>query len=142
MPAMAPFRLIDHTADLGLEITAPSRDELYAEAGRALMAVLFEDNAPRQADQVQALTVSGSDPVDLLINFLGELLYLALFKALAVVDVKILKMTDTKLSADLHLAGMDFDETPPQAEIKAVTYHQAVVGPTLDGWQARVIFDV
>ncbi len=139
---MAPFRLIDHTANLGLEITAPSREELYAEAGRALMAVLFEENAPQQAEQTQALIVSGSDPVDLLINFLGELLYLALFKTLAMVDVEILKLTDTKMSANIHLSGLNFDQTPPQVEIKAATYHQAVVEPTLRGWRARVIFDV
>jgi SHS2 domain-containing protein len=142
MSVMGPYRLLDHTADLGLEISAPSLPGLYAEAGRALMAVLFEGNAPRQADQAQTLTVTGTDPVDLLVNFLGELLYLAMFKAQALVDIELFEIMETELSAIVHLSVLDFDRTPPLAEIKAVTYHQAAVEQTLDGWRARVIFDV
>ncbi len=139
---MAPFTLIDHTADLGLEITAASLPDLYAEAGRALMAVIFEDNPPPHADQTQNLTITGTDQVDLLVKFLGELLFLTMDRGLAAANIEIAKLTDQEIIARLGLAPVDFAANPPALEIKAVTYHQATVEPTPDGWRARIIFDV
>ncbi|MBU0515935.1 MAG: archease [Proteobacteria bacterium] len=139
---MAPFTLIDHTADLGLEITAAGLPDLYAEAGRALMAVIFDNDPPRKASQGQTLKVTGMDRVDLLVKFLGELLYLTMTRGLAPVDIELEKLTDTRLTARLGLARVDFAENQPAIEIKAVTYHQAAVERTPDGWRARIIFDV
>jgi len=139
---MASFQLIDHTADLGIEISAASRPDLYAEAGRALMAVIFDNDPPQTADQTQDLTVSGTDQVDLLVKFLGELLFLTMTRGLAATNIEIAKLTDQEITARLGLAPVDFVANPPALEIKAVTYHQAAVEPTPDGWRARIIFDV
>ena len=36
------YRIFDHTADLGIEVTAATLEELYAEAARALFALLTD----------------------------------------------------------------------------------------------------
>lgn len=139
---MAPFTLIDHTADLGIEISAGTLPDLYAEAGKALMAVIFDNDPPRQTSQEQILRVSGTDQVDLLVNFLGELLFLTMDRGLAAVDIDLKNLTDQEIIARLGLAPIDFAANPPALEIKAVTYHQAAIEPTPSGWRARIIFDV
>jgi SHS2 domain-containing protein len=44
-------RFLDHTADVGAEITAGSRDELFAEAARALLETIVDPATVRTSLQ-------------------------------------------------------------------------------------------
>jgi len=53
-------------------------------------------------------------------------------------EVKIKRMTDTEIEAEIFGAKVDkFDE-----DIKAVTYHSAEVKQKNEKWEAMVLFDV
>jgi SHS2 domain-containing protein len=90
----------------------------------------------------KALTVEGSDPADLLINFLREILYLFNGEALIVGECEITKCGNKALDARLLLEPYNKKKHVMKTEIKAVTYHGLAVKKTKKGWRARVIFDV
>ncbi|MDP2840251.1 MAG: archease, partial [Syntrophales bacterium] len=68
------YRIFDHTADLGVEVTGATLEELYAGAAFALFDLLTDLSSVR-AGVAREIVVSGEDPADLLVNFLREILY-------------------------------------------------------------------
>ena len=69
------YRVFDHTADLGVEISAASVEEIYAGAAVALFDLLVDLSTVR-AGITREIVVTGEDQADLLVNFLREALYL------------------------------------------------------------------
>lgn len=135
------YRIFDHTADLGVEVSAATREELYAGAAFALFDLLADLSTVR-AGIVREIVVDGEDPADLLVNFLREILYLwngerFLIKTFSAREVKPLRLK-------VLLRGEFFDPARHRIkqEIKAVTYHQASVSETDEGFVAKVVFDV
>jgi SHS2 domain-containing protein len=86
--------------------------------------------------------VAGADPVDLLIRWMGEVLYLFEGESLLVTDVRIQHLTSTRLDAEVGLLPFDPKRDDPLHAIKAVTYHQAVITEKDGKWEALVILDV
>ena len=139
---MKLYKLIDHTADLGMEVTGRTKKELFTKAALSLMDIVVERKGTPFGGKEKALTVEGSDPADLLINFLREILYLFNGEALIVGKCEITKCGSKKLDARLLLEPYNKKKHVMKTEIKAVTYHGLVVEKTKKGWKARVIFDV
>ncbi|PKN18246.1 MAG: hypothetical protein CVU71_12100 [Deltaproteobacteria bacterium HGW-Deltaproteobacteria-6] len=139
---MKLYKLIDHTADLGMEITGQTKRELFTKAALSLMDIVVERKGTPVGGKEKALTVSGSDPADLLINFLREILYLFNGEALIVEDCHIQECTNQRLVAKLRVAPYNKEKYSIKMEIKAVTYHGLSVERTKSGWKAMVIFDV
>jgi SHS2 domain-containing protein len=135
------YRVFDHTADLGVEVTAATREELYAGAALALFDLLTDLSSVR-AGVAREIVVSGEDPADLLVNFLRELLYAWNGDGLLMKSCLIREVKPKRLSALLR--GEPFDPARHRIlkEIKAVTYHQAAVEKKGEVWVARAVFDV
>ncbi|MDO9230093.1 MAG: archease [Syntrophales bacterium] len=135
------YRIFDHTADLGVEVTGATLEELYAGAAFALFDLLTDLSSVR-AGVAREIIVSGEDPADLLVNFLREILYAwngdrFLMKSCLIREVK-----PQRLKAVLRGETFDPARHRIKQEVKAVTYHQASVEKKGDVWVARVIFDV
>lgn len=139
---MTLYKLIDHTADLGMEVTGRTKRELFSKTAMSLMDIVVERKRTGAGLKEKALTVEGSDPADLLINFLREILYLFNGEALIVGTCEITKCGNKKLDAKLLLEPYNKKKHVLKTEIKAVTYHGLAVEKTKKGWRARVIFDV
>jgi len=135
------YRVFDHTADLGVEVSAATLEELYAAAAFALFDLLTDLSTVR-AGIAREIVVTGKDPADLLVNFLREILYMwngggFLIKTCLVREVK-----PQRLKAVLRGETFDSGRHRIKQEIKAVTYHQASVCETEKGFVAKVVFDV
>ncbi len=139
---MTLYKLIDHTADLGIEVMGRTRGELFAKAALSLMDILVEKKGTPSGVKEKALFVEGSDPADLLVNFLREILYLVNGEALIVATCEMTACGHKQLAATLLLEPYDQKKHVMKTEIKAVTYHGLAVEKTKTGWKARVIFDV
>lgn len=139
---MTLYKLIDHTADLGIEVTGRTKRELFTKAALSLMDIVVEKKGTPASVKEKALTVEGSDPADLLINFLREILYLFNGERLVVVSCSIVMLGKRKLVANLALESYNSKKHLFKTELKAVTYHGLAVEKTKKGWKARVIFDV
>jgi SHS2 domain-containing protein len=139
---MTLYKLIDHTADLGIEVTGRTKRELFTKAALSLMDIVVERKGTPAGVEEKALTVEGSDPADLLINYLREILYLFNGEALIIGKCDITKCDNKKLAARLFLESYDKKKHVMKTEIKAVTYHGLSVERSKKGWKARIIFDV
>jgi SHS2 domain-containing protein len=135
------YRSIDHTADLGTYIYADTPEAIFVNAAYAMTAMMLE-RPPSKADQRESIDLEAMDRPALLVEFLNELLYRFQVKGLAVVDVQIHRLTDTKIKADIGLALLDADRHGLKIEIKAATYHQLEILSRNNGFRAKVIFDV
>lgn len=136
------YRIFDHTADLGVEVTGATLEELYAGAAFALFDLLTDLSSVR-AGRSREFDVLGEDPAGLLVNFLREILYAWNGEGFLMKSCFIRQITPTRLGAVLRGETYDLARHRILKEIKAVTYHQASVLRTPEGgWAARVVFDV
>jgi len=132
-------RQLDHTADLALELWAPTEAELLEEGAQALIALLTED-AQVGAKVERALHIDAVDPTDRLVRWLNEVLYLAISEGFLVAEADLV-LHETGL--DARVRGQDDGSASLRAEIKSVTYHDLVLTRRDDGsWSARVVMDV
>lgn len=136
-----PYQVFDHTADLGLEVSAGTVEELYAAASFALFDLLTELSTVRSGI-VREIVVTGEDPADLLVNFLREILYLWNGEGFLVKSCLVREATPRRLKTLLRGEFFDPARHGIKLEIKAVTYHQATVCETEEGFLAKVVFDV
>ncbi|MDA8126035.1 MAG: archease [Deltaproteobacteria bacterium] len=135
------YRSFDHTADLGIEVSAATGEELYAGAAFALFDRLADLSTVR-AGQAREVSVTGKDAPDLLVNFLRECLFAWNGEGFLMKTCLIRELSDRSLRALLRGEPFDPARHRIKQEIKAVTYHQAAVLMTPAGWTGRIVFDV
>lgn len=138
---MLPFRVLEHTADIGFEAFGASRQEVFRNAGRALtdIVVNLASIAPRQT---VPLEVTSADSASLLVDWLSEILYLYDAEDWLLADFEMRRLDDRSLSALAR--GEKFDPKRHQVKllVKAITYHQLALEPTPEGWRAQVYVDI
>jgi len=140
-PEAQPFRILEHTADIGFEAFGATRQEVFANAARALMNLMvdLEAIAPREE---KPLRVEASDMPSLLVNWLSEILYLFDAEGWLFRDFQFDALTEQSLTATAR--GEKFDPQRHQVKllVKAVTYHQLDLTETAEGWRAQVYVDI
>lgn len=131
-------RVLSHTADTGIEATAPSLAELIGELAKGMFSLIAVPE--RAAARWHTAGVEAATPEDLVVDLLSELLWLS--------EVEDVVFSDFRVEADHRAATVEAGGVPVAdvaatgPPIKAVTYHQLVVEPRGDGWYGRVYFDV
>lgn len=136
-----PYTPIDHTADMGVRIHGKDRKELFENAAFALTDLLVSPGRHGKPSPVD-LSVTGEDPVDLLVRWMGEVLYLFAGESRIVADVRIETLTFNRIEAVVTVFPFDPDRDEALNEIKAVTYHQASISERDGQWEALIILDV
>jgi len=114
-------------------VWASSREELFAEAGVALISVMGE----AQGDPAREfVSIDASDDEALFVDWLSEILFLFEARRFVPTEVKI-TIEGTRLDANIGgVTAERFDQTGPA--IKAVTFHGLELAET----DARVYVDV
>lgn len=135
------FELFDHTADLGLRVTAPDLNTLFTEAAVGLFSMMTDDLSAVRPNLAVPFAVSGTDREYLLFDWLRELLLYAdehrvLFSRF---DVSV---NDSGLTATARGEPLDPARHELAREVKAITYHGLTVEQTPAGWLAEVIVDI
>lgn len=140
---------LEHTADVGLEIRAPTLAELFVRASRGTMWLVL-GHAPREEPtETRTLQVTEEDLPALLRSWLRELLFWQETEGFITREVspKLLPMPSCgaeggqALGIQARVKG-NLREGPVEREIKGVTLHGLAVEEVEEGWFARVIFDV
>jgi SHS2 domain-containing protein len=139
-----PFRPLEHTADLGIEVETAELDELFVDAAAGLCDAITDRQAiePRR-ERTFALRAEALDL--LLVGWLEELLYhfdaggeLYAGGEAAVEG----HGSSWSLHAKMRGETYDPDRHPLKVQVKAITYHGLEVERDGKGWRARVIFDI
>ena len=139
--AQPTFREIEHTADLGIEVTAADLFSLLATAGQALYSLIADPSSIEIAEEVKVAT-SADTTEELLHAWLCELL--ALFNVQGIVGKRcvVTKITNGRVEGLVQGDKLDLNRHAFRTEIKGVTYHNFKVWQKDGLWYARVIFDV
>ncbi|HYS01328.1 MAG TPA: archease [Candidatus Eisenbacteria bacterium] len=142
-PAAAPdgVRFLEHTADIALEVEAPSLEECFARAAAGLFSSFAEKAAAAGEERTITVSLSATSLEELLVLWLEELLYRADADHLAFTEFKVDAVDDLSLGghAAARLAGSQEMAEPP---VKGVTRHDLWVRKEGDTWRAHVILDV
>jgi SHS2 domain-containing protein len=138
---MGTYRLIDHTADIGISVEGKDLKDLFTTSAYAMFSQMFDLDKIKDKE-TKRVKLEGENLEDLLIRWLNELIFLSesgyIFKAF---DIE--KLEETSLSASLKGDKIDFRKTPLKQQIKAATYHQLEIKKMASGnWQTTIIFDV
>jgi SHS2 domain-containing protein len=138
---MEEFRVLEHTADIGFEAFGSTREEVFANAARALQNLMVDlaSIAPRQEIPIR---VEGADPASLLVNWLSEILYRIDADGQLFNEFEIRSLEDRSLTAIAR--GEPFNRARHQVklQVKAITYHQLALEKTPEGWRAQVYVDI
>ncbi len=140
-----PYTFLDHTADVAVELSAPTRESLYAEALAAFTDIVTERTAVEPAE-AHELEVEAAGAEELMVEWLGELVYRfdvdGLLFARAEVRVEEVEGGALRLEARALGEPYDSDRHPLKVAIKGVTYHELVVREEGEGWYGKVVFDI
>jgi SHS2 domain-containing protein len=139
--APPPYQIINHTADLGIIVKGPDVDSLFIHAARAMTDLMVRGDLGEKAF-LRDIAIEAADLPDLMVRWLGEILYLFDADQLIVDSIEIKSLRPNKLEATLAFASFKPKHHKVLREIKAVTYHQISVCKVNDEWEARVIFDI
>jgi SHS2 domain-containing protein len=136
-----PYDVFDHTADIGLHAYGRTSSELFIHAAQGMESLMVAREQVR-AMVSREITVEGHDPVSLLVAWLNELVFLFDTEFLLFRDFEIETITETQLRGRAFGEPYDARRHDLGSAIKAVTWHEAAVTPTDDGYKARIIFDI
>ena len=134
------FTLLDHTADLGMAVTGTDLRDLFQKAALSMMEIMIRTGPEKGAPL--DLSVTGADYADLMVRWLGEVLYLFQGEGRVVIRVQVSSVTQTRVDATLETVPFDPDKHELLAEIKAVTYHDVQVVRKGGRWRTTIIFDL
>jgi SHS2 domain-containing protein len=138
---MLQFRVLEHTADVGFEAFGATREEVFANAARALFDLIVELDTIEPCEEAR-VEVTGPDPASVLVNWLSEVLFLFDTEGWIFREFEIQTLHDNSLSA--FARGEKFQRSRHQAKllVKAITYHQLALEKTGQGWRAQVYVDI
>ncbi len=139
------IRMLDHTADVGFEIEAPTLETLFDEARRALVMTVFEQ-PPERGEDEDSVRLLAPNLETLLVRWINELIFFIQGNGFVTVraEIEIREAGEGSFSLEARLAGapLDLEGYGWQGEIKSATFHGLEVTRGGEGWQAQVILDV
>jgi len=141
---MKKYKILEHRADLKMQVFGKDLAELFSNAVLALSDVLKHNTNHAKADANSAnrrvkLKIKAADANSLLVDFLNEILTQSqtdrrLYK------VSSLKLRDDKTGLEAELVGCAIDRF--DEDIKAATYHDLELKKVDGEWSAIILFDI
>jgi SHS2 domain-containing protein len=144
---MIPYRQLEHTADIGLEISGHTIEELFINGVKGLYHLILPELEVAETEIIPKcfhptkLELSAGTKEDLLVQWLNEFIYKCYSEKKYPEEIKIDSITDKHLIAEIDWQ-MYSHVLPVEIEIKAATYHNVFMKKTGDIFQVKIIFDV
>lgn len=132
------YRWVDHTAELELEIEAPTEEGVFTQALLALGELLGEE-APAHPGEVVSfeLSLSGGDRAVLLADWLDELVFRAETEDVVPIGVESIELHEGRLRATVR--GV---RGSPRPLVKGITHHRLAFERANARFRATVVLDV
>ncbi len=135
------LREIDHTADVGIEVRAPTEKLLFERAAAGMFSILVSADAVT-CDVEKCVLVEAPDRDALLVRWLSELNYLHQVERFVLGAVEIQAIDEHHLIARASGETYDPARHTIECEIKAVTFHDMKIIHDRNEWRVQIIFDM
>ncbi len=135
------FRILEHPADMGLEVWGPDLTEVFRQAALGLTSIIVDPESVGSRDR-RTVSIGGSDIENLLVRWLSEILYIYDGGGFLISDIEMRNLRDTHVEATLMGERADAGKHRFRTDVKAVTYHQLKIVTGKDVCTARVYLDI
>ncbi len=139
MAGMRRFRLIEHTADMGLVAYGSTMAEAFANAAYGMFSIITDLRTVRQRES-RRLEIKEDDPEGLLFEWLNRLIYFFDVDNLLFKKFDIIYLDRQRLGAVCYGERHDPSRHRLKIGVKSATYHMLKVDEAKN--QVQVIFDV
>lgn len=139
---MGSFEYFEHTADIGMRVTAASFEELLETAAQGYARLVAPELESIEVSEHCSFDVAAAEPALVLFDLLNELLYLFETRRLVMRAIRVTTTAMLACHADCDAAQFDPNRHASGQEVKAITYHALFVELSGDRWRAQVIFDI
>jgi len=139
------FKIISHTADVGIDVSGSSLEALFVEAAHGWKQCVIEDSLTKAVEE-RKVKLSAASLEDLMVQWLNELNFFLTVRHWILHDVIEAKISLENSGCELNFLingeTADYKVHEICMEIKSVTYHQLQIQKMGNGYKARVIFDI
>jgi SHS2 domain-containing protein len=137
-----PFEDLGHVADVGVRVRGATAEEALGRLALALGALLAGDGrlAP---EETEVVAVNGGPGLaGTAVALLRELLFRFATRRLVPAAVEVLKVDEVAAEARIRWAPWDPDLHGEGLDVKAVTWHLAVLEHEGGEWIGQAVFDI
>ena len=139
------YKFFDHTADIAVEVSGQTLEELFLSSAAAWKETVIEQKEFNGSDSKNISIISESLEI-LLVQFLSELNYFLLTKEWLMNSIEELKIKEQNdryhLNAKIYGEEYDSEKHFLKVEIKAVTFHQMEIKRKKNEFSTSIVFDV
>ena len=140
---LLPVKVLEHTADIGLEVSAQNKKELFCRTAQAMFELIGSIRSKDfSCEKTFSIDLKADDLEQLFFDWLGHLLMLSDIHTIIFIDFNIQKLSKTHLKAKAIAVDLKKHIIRKKTQIKAVTYHQLKIETLDNKIQARVFFDI
>lgn len=133
------FEELPHTADVKIRAHAPTLDQLFNEACRALMQVMYGTDI--KGGTSREIEMDAPDQESLLLDFLSEVLFITDAENLVIAHANV-RITGKHLHAVLDGEPFDPKRHREGTEIKGISYSGMSIQEDAGGYVLEILFDV
>jgi len=142
---MRPYEVINHTADIGLKVSAQTLFELFENAARGMFHIIgkkvTQENPVTLKRRIEIKkTVDALE--ELLVAWLSELLYIFNKEKIYLNSFRVLSLNNHGIIGEAKGINLDSSQASLYTEIKAVTFHGLKIEEDIEGFHCSIIFDV
>ncbi|MEZ5359157.1 MAG: archease [Candidatus Zixiibacteriota bacterium] len=144
---MRAFQINDKysSADIGIDVTADSLEELFIAAAEGLTAIAISSVAGNESRQT-TVRLSADSREQLLVDWLSELIYLfdadGFVSQEFAVKIKAGEGPTVELSAEIRGRGFNPETDTARHDVKAVTYYKLAIKDDGGKMTCHVVFDL
>jgi len=136
---MKRYRLIEHTADIGLIAYGKTLADAFGNAAYGMFSIIAELKKVREVESRQ-IELEGNDMEGLLFDWLNTLIYFFDTETLLFKKFDISELTENRLKAICHGERYDPSRHRLKIGVKSATYYMLKIDKNRN--QIQVIFDI
>jgi len=133
------FEELEHTADVRIRVRSATLEDLFSEAARALMVVMYGD--VRSGGMTRRVELDAPDLESLVQTFLSEVLFVSEVDGMVVSGADV-RISGTRLTAMLSGEPFSHDRHLGGREVKGIPMHGLSLRYDHDTYILEIIFDV
>jgi SHS2 domain-containing protein len=139
------YNILDHTADVKIEVFARTLEEAFEVAGQALVETMTELSKV-EAKERRSITVTGEDLYALLYEWIEALIVLfdaegLIFSRFTVYKIE-QRTNEWHLTSEVRGETFDIDRHPQGTEVKAITYAEMEIQKEESHVRLQFVLDI